>query len=429
MQTSSHSHAGANIIRLKKFRTNAFGTILLSIGVVAYGQQCTPQDADCDGIPDSIEAKLLEQYRPYLKFSRDNGDNETFRPADVVQYLNLSEVDGSGKEGDKVIVQRGKLQGNTDLLISLNAQGAHSTLMQTRARSNFYVNPDNDQGRRGVPWLVARASRRTGLYGHVVPFYAKSAEEYTLQHVPASSDNDGKNQLFYKIEYWQFFGYSSNNKPFDEGDHEGDWDTVQLIVQPTLDPSFKSPCGALSSVLKSVLHYAHGRELRFDLSSTSSCAQTENSTVLQISGPNVGKPEVDLRDDDFWAKAHNRMVSLYKDPVTGAYTHPVVYVEHGGHEFWPSPDGKMYGAQKHRGDDTEDTYLAATPPNLGEVEHPLNSDPAAAVILQFNGYWGTYSRSLPGFFSNNPPPGPPLHYEWTYPMTSSIRWQLQGLDY
>jgi hypothetical protein len=62
------------------------------------------------------------------------------------------------------------------------------------------------------------------------------------------------------------------------------------------------------------------------------------------------------------------------------------------------------------------------------VEHPLNEEPLAAVIMQFNGYWGTYSRTVPGH-SNNPPPGPTLHYEWTWPASSSIRWQLQGLEY
>jgi hypothetical protein len=94
------------------------------------------------------------------------------------------------------------------------------------------------------------------------------------------------------------------------------------------------------------------------------------------------------------------------------------------HEFWPSPYWEVTGAQKHGGDDQADSYLAATPPNLGEVEHPLNEEPLAAVIMRFNGYWGSYSRELPGVFKNNPPPGPALHYNWTWPAASSIRWQL-----
>ena len=48
-------------------------------------------------------------------------------------------------------------------------------------------------------------------------------------------------ELFYKIEYWQFFGYSSNNKPLDQGDHEGDWDTLQVIFKPANEIVVPSP--------------------------------------------------------------------------------------------------------------------------------------------------------------------------------------------
>ncbi|HET9316475.1 MAG TPA: hypothetical protein VFQ51_12850, partial [Vicinamibacteria bacterium] len=97
-------------------------------------------------------------------------------------------------------------------------------------------------------------------------------------------------------------------------------------------------------------------------------------------------------------------------------------------EFWPSPFWEYTYAQKHGGDDDDNSYLTEPPPNLGEVEHPLAEEPLAALIMQFNGYWGTYSRTLPGH-RNNPPPGPALHYQWTWPPSSSIRWQLQGIDY
>jgi hypothetical protein len=173
-------------------------------------------------------------------------------------------------------------------------------------------------------------------------------------------------------------GYSSDNKPLDLGDHEGDWDTVQLIVAPA-HPSTGTP-----ATIRTVLFYAHGKEIE--------------------------------------PKARNHVVRMFKDPVTGAFTHPVVFVEHGGHEFWPSPSMEFEGAQRHGGDDIQDSYFTATPPNLGEVEHPLAEDPAALLVLRFNGLWGIYSRAVG--FSNNPPPGPPLHFEWTYPIDSGIRWQL-----
>jgi hypothetical protein len=42
----------------------------------------------------------------------------------------------------------------------------------------------------------------------------------------------------------------------------------------------------------------------------------------------------------------------------------------------------------------------------------------ADVILSYSGHWGAYNRK------NSPPVGPPLHKQWTWPATSSIRWQI-----
>ena len=39
-----------------------------------FAQDCTQQDRDCDGIPDHLEHTLLETFRPFFRFSRDNGD-------------------------------------------------------------------------------------------------------------------------------------------------------------------------------------------------------------------------------------------------------------------------------------------------------------------------------------------------------------------
>lgn len=45
--------------------------------------------------------------------------------------------------------------------------------------------------------------------------------------------------------------------------------------------------------------------------------------------------------------SQNNVLRMMRDQATGEYAHPVVYVEHGGHEFWPRP---RLGARKsHRG--------------------------------------------------------------------------------
>lgn len=405
--------------------------ILLIILAVAVVPLCNAQDADRDGISDSRERTLLSVYRPYYRFSRDHGSGETFRPADVRAYLAASEIDGTGSEGANVLLPNPALQLDNIAILGLRAgDRGSSDLVNHPQRADYYVNPVND-ARRGVEWAQVLARRNVGLYGHVVPVRLSSAEAYDLRHVPSSAD--ASKELFYKIEYWQFFGYNSNDQPNDAFDHEGDWTTVQVIISPG------NTAAGIPPRLRSVLYYAHGKEMRFDLSSKTGQFLAEGNTVMRYVGPNVNVNVPDL-DDECSAtarqnhqcpenKASNNQVSFYREPG-GGFTHPVVYIERGSHEFWPVPIWSYRGAQKHGGDDLDHQYLTSTPPNLGEVEHPLSEDPAAMAILQFNGRWGTYSRGLgPAFPAPSPPPGPPLHYEWTWPADSSIRWQLKGIEY
>ena len=181
-------------------------------------------------------------------------------------------------------------------------------------------------------------------------------------------------------------------------------------------------------MIKTVLFYAHGKEMAFDMSSVTGSVLMENGSITEFRGSNYNAPVPNLHDDGAEAKARNHVLRMFKDPVTGNLRTRSCSSSIGAHEFWPSPFWEYTGAQKHGGDDVQDSYLTETPPNLGEVEHPLSEDPFANVVLRFNGYWGTYSRELKVAFTNNPPPGPPLHFSWTYPASSSLRWQFEKDD-
>jgi hypothetical protein len=124
-------------------------------------------------------------------------------------------------------------------------------------------------------------------------------------------------------------------------------------------------------------------------------------------------------NDEQLAHAQNNLVRLFKDATTGRYEHPVVYIENGAHEFYPSAAWTFYGAPKHTGDGFH--YLSEAPPNLGEIDNPLVETPSAQIILQYNGYWGAFSRF------NDPPPGPPLHRNWTAVANSASEAALRQL--
>ena len=127
--------------------------------------------------------------------------------------------------------------------------------------------------------------------------------------------------------------------------------------------------------------------------------------MLQYRGPNCGKT-VDIGLGDIASKdtqcsasvsnAQNNTLRMRSDPVTGLSTHPMVYLEPGSHEFWPTEKWSYHAAPKHDGAGLQ--ILTTTPPNLGEVENPMTEYQTALPILRFNGLWGAYSRS------NTPPP-------------------------
>jgi hypothetical protein len=111
---------------------------------------------------------------------------------------------------------------------------------------------------------------------------------------------------------------------------------------------------------------------------------------------------------------------FYKDPITNEWSHPVVYVEKGSHEYYPTKAWFVSTCPNHDGDGY--SFLANTPPNLGEVEHPLTETPYSEIILQYSAKWGCSAGKF-----NSPPSGPSLHSEWTYPASSTIRWLLKDL--
>ena len=412
------------------------------------------RDSDTDGIPDRIESQLLATFTPYFRYSNDGGV-EQYRPMDAWQYVQWSELQTDGDEGEGVILPTSQLFADPTRLL-----WARTSILNTpQVEGGLFLNPLADvptQGgnwaRYGWDWPDVLTHRNVGLYGHVVPFRA-TAPQTDFLDCPSAQSREGawaslsgrdyvqcnidldpaQPRNYYKVEYWQFFGYNGVGKPFDFGDHEGDWTTVQVLVDAeTLQPL-------------QVHHFAHGYRIGFDLQPRPYARELpppgvpptgpvypntvllDGGAVLEYRGIHYGKDvqfthwagaPAAAQNAEAARAAQNNVVRMLRDPETGAYSHPVVYVEHGGHEFWPTEAWGFKDSPNHNGDDTAHSYLAAPPPNLGEVEAPLAEARDAPLILHYNGRWGAYNRR------NVPPHGPPLHNQWTWPASSSIRWQI-----
>jgi hypothetical protein len=387
-------------------------------------------DDDSDGIPDIYEHILLQKFRPYLRFTRDQGNDEHYNPCDVMFYLSCSNMyDSDGNVVLDNFAMNFPMQSGISLpILNLNWRNCGSSDIVSNPRPTDYrINPlkgfqvlgysGSFIGRHGNSWQEIKAKRNIGLYGHVVPYCKAKGEfrDYGLD----------PNHTYYKVEYWQFFGYNNaasfslcSTEPHDVGDHEGDWTSVQLLVDPDREDS-----------IVSVFFYAHGEEFRYDMNQTlfqrilPPDPIIKNGTVKEYGGlpnPNLDVLRYDAGSESFvidsanWKLAQNSILRLYRENGENDFTHPVVYVEYGTHEFFPSEYWSEDYAPKHTGDDT-DSYFTETPPNLGEVQHPLSETEAAPIILKYNGYWGRCGCH------NDPPHGPTLHGQWTWPECSPVR--------
>lgn len=377
-------------------------------------------DVDKDGIDDRTERDLLKRFRPYFKFSKFHDllnrpkEDEIYRPTDVLWYLTKSELLTSGDEDDKAFIPIETLRTNPNAVLTCDtSKFGKSDLTKMIAPTNYHINPkenvdgesEGNPGRHGNSWNRVLTEKNTGLYGHVVPVRLTDPYNFNFDRVLTGND---QGETYYKIEYWQFFGYNEVNQSY-IGNHEGDWTSVQLLVDS-------------KNNIISTFHFAHGVKMEFDFKTGVKFQFIKNGSTKEFTGENCCKPigfgvgnnpDIDLGIK--WAQNHR--VRFYKDPQTGEFTHPVVYIENNSHEFFPTEFWNFYGAPNHNGESYE--YLTETPPNLGEVESPLSETTSANIILKFNGYWGTFSRLT------NPPQGPSLHKNWTYPASSSIRWQIR----
>ena len=369
-----------------------------------------PVDADKDGLDDHFEHALLEHYRPYYKFSKPGlverlqrePDFEPLPPIDVADYLRHSSVGWSHADWqllDKLLDPSIFQNGQFDALLGLditsddtctdNMKNCGSDMTINRRKTRYAIDASSLPDAHQADMDLEQATGNIGLYGHVVPYDQSTGQGAIRKYF--ASDASGS---FIKIEYWQLFRANGGPAP-----HGGDWTTVQLLIEI----NGTQPCQGPTQFgqIVSVLHYHHGDESRFDFSHCTKQASTGETGV-----------------DDFTSSTGDHVL-MYQD-AAGDYSHPVVYIEYATHEFWPTSGGSKAGEPGHPGDGP--SFLTATPPNLGEVENPLAEYPQAKILMRYNGFWGACC------LANNPPPGPALHTEWTWPADSSVRWMLTGME-
>ena len=376
--------------------------------------------------------QLIERFSPHLRFSLGEHGAEEFRPQDPIQYLQQSRLVTS--EDDPVTrIDNARLQTNPDSVLSLAnllasyvPTGDGTQCTNSSPRMPFDVDPLTNAPHEGASWAEVMAKGNVGVFAHVSKVVPRDGDVASSQDLlggscsrkvngsdlpvtPVSSyETSCANCL--RIEYFQFFGYSETYSiqdihGVDYGNHEGDWAMVVVVYDADTDK------------VAAVSHFAHGYEMRFDMKRASANHEQDDPLLgrVQINeGPNVGKEftlasvhlsEPRTRQENPELGQDNEL-RLAKDSTTGEFSHPIVYVEHGAHEFWPTEHGNMDRAPNHNGDDRDHHYQPVDIPNLGEIEHPMGA--TARTVVLFSGAWGHINSY------NSPPPGPALHKAWNW---------------
>jgi hypothetical protein len=436
------------------FGSNSTATLRIAAALLMFVPSlAVAADTDQDGIDDGVENALLARYRPYYLFASD----EENWPLPATTYVFNTELKTKPDSGAGTVISVQQLRQNPLNVLQANQSGADLCSDGTHCSSNLTLNArvtsyalnalDSPPGGyvgaspfAGFSKQAVASLGNVGLYGHVVPIKLVSpsfpcATRWNTVGRPDTA------QTFYKVEYWQFFGFNNAHQSLGIGNHEGDWTSVQLLIRPASIVQGRCGNGRICTVpiperVVAVTMFAHGKEFRFVLRNPNSPDRIwtqAGQTFGEFHGSNYGKSvSIDVADNQCDASllnAQDNTLRMVRD-ATGGWTHPAVYIERGGHELWPTESwdlwdkigGIKYYVPPHKGDGIQ--FLTAAPPNLGEVEAPLGTDTNRMIVLRYNGHWGADNSH------NTPPHGPPLHAQWTWPTSSSIDWQLpKDLDY
>jgi len=343
----------------------------------------TKVDSDNDGVTDLIETQLLRRFRPFYRFSKNNGSEESNRPADALWFVQRSDLYDHQTETDNhPVFSKATLATTPSLVLEASTIGA-ATVDARSQRTEYYLNLSNEF-RSGEPDWERIKAEATGLYGHVT----RLREDSTKPEMTTG----------YKIEYWQFYAFDPVPGQIDcyrgSDSHEGDWEGVELVVEEDL------------TTIRRVRHLVHSADVVFDLSEGTRVDIGGNMIEFQGKGalrPYTGYIDLNVKGPAGIGWAQNNLVRFYCD-VEGC-THPVVHIEHGGHASWPTEHWDWPDVASHAGD--FQAYLVATPPNLGEIGRPNRDCPSCVLAIEFNGHWGACG--------GDPPQGPSLHWSWGTP--------------
>ena len=114
------------------------------------------------------------------------------------------------------LIENEVLESEPSAVLKANWRNLGSSNIITNPRKTKYAlniynkYRDGYENGDGFTWNEIKSKGNVGIYGHVVPY-----------------------GQYYKIEYYQYFGYSDTLKggAGNWGDHEGEWEMIEVILE------------------------------------------------------------------------------------------------------------------------------------------------------------------------------------------------------
>jgi hypothetical protein len=426
------------------------------------------------GLSAAMRKQLLADYSPLLLYSYDHNSDEQYPPIDAVPLVQGSSL--SSQASGVQDIPNSTLQSAAAALDILNPGGSQGagTIMTSASVAKLYLEP-NDATQHGAPWTSGKVGvnaqgMNIGLHGRALLLDLTNLS-ITDPALPTASllarykcthqQQQPCAARVVKLEYWQLYGYSAdyngNSISESEANHQGDWCGVQVYIDANWSQSSRPDRAILW-----VVHYLHGKQVGFNMAMANPIeipvkvpARAAGDirptySAQEVQGPNYGlSVEISVKIKGSWEppggpnldqqlfQAQKNVLRLategpinvgpagvslsghFEPPkINLSYRHPVVYVEWGGHEFWPTDAWTIYAASKHDGTGKY-SYFGDSPvditasPNIA-VPPTVPAQADVALVTLFSGYWGAPQSD------NGPPVGPPLHCEYYWdPATNS----------
>jgi hypothetical protein len=341
--------------------------------------------------PTSSEIALVERFRPYFKTSMNGSYIENYRPASWQWFVDrVSFVSGYKSSTPSGCAGNGTADDwpNGQVLLdgaSLTAQLYSVLATYPYADVRKFLPNDVDPPDEGYAMHLDQSSSRTGEDWDSVVHQRHGL----YAHVELTPDANLKpEQWMINIEYTIFWAYNEALCSH----HNGDITTLVVVYDPTRDLPVRVTYSMHGYALE-IFPVGSPEDFTYDLLP----GRDQAGNALSVFAMRVNIPSTLSYQQG--GSAHSpglSFVRLAQDPVSRQYTHPVVYVEQGSHEFWPNETGALTAAPQHNGNG-----FSFLPDNYPVLDTSDNSPDHFFLFL--NGKFGSDPHSIM------------LHRTWFWP--------------